>query len=157
MNWIKIVCPKCTAEAKLSLEDTNYSGPRRCWKCHETFTIRIENNRVTSCEPLSHEDFEKMMAAKKAEDKAREQGFTFSKREEPDTRQAPSQQQEFFRPPVHKDASGQTTPQKPGGTFPPERFNTFIPLEEPKETEKKPQKPKGPPPDRFNIFIPPQT
>jgi len=158
MNWIKIICPKCNAEAKLSLEDSNYSGPRRCWKCHEAFRIRIENNKVVSCEPMSHEEFEKVMAAKKAEDKAEAQGFTFSKREEPETRQeAPQQQQEFFRPPVQKEAAGRAASQKPGPTFPPDHFNTFIPVEEPKDTEKKPQKPKGPPPDRFNIFIPPQT
>ncbi len=70
MNFVKIVCPKCSAEAKLSLVDTTYIGPRRCWKCHEFFTITIQNNRVTSCEPLSKEEYERQQEAKKAAEKA---------------------------------------------------------------------------------------
>jgi hypothetical protein len=56
---IIIKCPKCDAETKLSLVDSSYEGPRRCWKCHELFTIKIENNELKSCEPLSQEEFEK--------------------------------------------------------------------------------------------------
>lgn len=63
-------CPKCGAEAKLSLADNNYSGPRRCWKCHEYFTITIVNNRVEFCEPLSKEDYERQLEAKKAQEKS---------------------------------------------------------------------------------------
>jgi hypothetical protein len=102
---IKIVCPKCTAETKISFVDGSYAGPRRCWKCHEYFTIRIENNQLLSCEPLSAEEFERQQAAKKAAEKSgggvgfsrQEQSefpqkagessrsdMNFSKREEPD-------------------------------------------------------------------------
>ena len=56
---IVIKCPKCEAEAKLSLVDSNYEGPRRCWKCRELFTIKIENDELISCEPLSQEEFDR--------------------------------------------------------------------------------------------------
>ena len=56
---IKIICPKCETEGSVSLADTTYEGPYRCWKCKELFTIRLENNELKSCEPLSQEEFEK--------------------------------------------------------------------------------------------------
>lgn len=56
---ITMVCPKCGAESKLSFVEDSYEGPRRCWKCRELFTIKIENNELISCEPLSQEEFEK--------------------------------------------------------------------------------------------------
>ena len=56
---IVITCPKCQAETKLSLVDADYEGPRKCWKCRELFTIKIKNNELVSCEPLSQEEFEK--------------------------------------------------------------------------------------------------
>jgi hypothetical protein len=70
MSMMTLKCPKCGAEAKLSLADNNYSGPRRCWKCHEFFTITIVNNRVTFCEPLSKEDYERQQEAKKTQEKS---------------------------------------------------------------------------------------
>ena len=56
---IVMTCPKCGAETKFSLVDSSYEGPRRCWKCRELFTIRIENDELVSCEPLSEEEFER--------------------------------------------------------------------------------------------------
>ena len=56
---ITIKCPKCGTDSKLSLIQTSYYGPHKCWKCKELFTIKIENNRVVSCVPLSQEEFEK--------------------------------------------------------------------------------------------------
>jgi len=56
---VKIKCPKCETEGSLSLVESNYQGPYRCWKCRELFTIRLENNKLKSCEPLSQEEFEK--------------------------------------------------------------------------------------------------
>ena len=56
---IKIKCPKCETEGSVSLADTTYEGPYRCWKCKELFTIRLENNELKSCQPLSQEEFEK--------------------------------------------------------------------------------------------------
>jgi hypothetical protein len=162
MPMIKIVCPKCQAEAKLSLVDANFSGPRRCWKCHEAFKLTIRSSQVTACEPMSTEEFDKWMAERKAEEKAGGGGMTFSKKEEAPARQdsQPSQPpQEFFRPKMDapsKPAAPKQGAIPPGDTFPPMKVSTFIPIEEIKDPPKKPQKPKGPPPERFNSFIPPQ-
>jgi len=56
---IKIKCPKCGSEGSLSLIESSYQGPYRCWKCRELFTIEIDNNELKSCEPLSQAEFEK--------------------------------------------------------------------------------------------------
>lgn len=56
---ITITCPKCNTDSKLSLIQSSYHGPHKCWKCRELFTINIENNAVTSCEPLSQEEFDR--------------------------------------------------------------------------------------------------
>jgi len=57
---VKIRCPKCDTEGGFSLAEPIYQGPYRCWKCRELFTIRIENNELKSCEPLSEEEFEQL-------------------------------------------------------------------------------------------------
>ncbi len=54
---VKIECPKCKNEKIISLVESSYQGPYRCWKCRELFTIRMENNELESCEPLSQEEF----------------------------------------------------------------------------------------------------
>ncbi len=56
---IKIKCPKCDTEGTLSLVESSYQGPYRCWKCRELFTIKLENNELKSCEPLSPEEYVK--------------------------------------------------------------------------------------------------
>lgn len=56
---LKIKCPKCETEGSVSLADSIYEGPYKCWKCRELFTIEIRNNELISCEPLSQEEFEK--------------------------------------------------------------------------------------------------
>ena len=56
---VKITCPQCKSEGSISLVESSYQGPYRCWKCRALFTIRMENNTLESCEPLSQEDFEK--------------------------------------------------------------------------------------------------
>ena len=56
---VKIKCAKCGTEGSLSLSDASYQGPYRCWKCRELFTIKMENNELKSCEPLSQEEFER--------------------------------------------------------------------------------------------------
>jgi len=55
----KITCPKCGTESSMSLTQMVFEGPYRCWKCKETFLIKIVSNKLESCEPLSQEDFEK--------------------------------------------------------------------------------------------------
>jgi len=56
---VKINCPKCNTDNSLSLVESSYQGPFRCWKCKELFTIKIENNELKSSEPLSQEEFER--------------------------------------------------------------------------------------------------
>ncbi len=62
---VKIKCPKCAAEGSLSLAESNYQGPYRCWKCRRLFTIKLEKNELQSCEPLSQKEFEKLQEMKK--------------------------------------------------------------------------------------------
>jgi hypothetical protein len=68
---IVITCPECGAETRLSLVLDSYQGPRRCWKCRATFLIKIEDNRLVACEPLSQEDFDKELEIKALKDKYR--------------------------------------------------------------------------------------
>jgi hypothetical protein len=162
MNMTKIVCPKCSAEAKLSLVDANYTGPRRCWKCHEYFTIAIENNRVTYCEPLSPEEFEKQQAAKKAAEKSgsgiafsgtenRQASFDFAERESRGGIEFAEQKktEEVEKPMeslwkslksfVPKETSAQPDPPKTASVYPPEKVRIFEPLH---ETNPEPEKPR---------------
>ena len=70
---IIIKCPECGAEAKLSLVNSSYEGPRRCWKCRALFSIKIENNEVISCEPLSQEEFDRQQEIQALKNKMRNQ------------------------------------------------------------------------------------
>ena len=70
---MKIVCPACDTEGSMSLVEPNYQGPYKCWKCRELFTIAIENNTVTSCEPLSQEEFERQQEIESLRDKFKRQ------------------------------------------------------------------------------------
>jgi len=56
---VKIKCPKCGTEGSFSLAESSYEGPYRCWKCRELFTIKMENNELKSCQPLSQEEFDR--------------------------------------------------------------------------------------------------
>ena len=56
---IKIKCPSCQTEGSMSMLEASYQGPYRCWKCRELFTITMENNEITSWEPLSQEELDK--------------------------------------------------------------------------------------------------
>ncbi len=54
---VKIKCLKCDTEGSFSLADPGYEGPYKCWKCREYFTIKIEDNELKSCEPITEEEF----------------------------------------------------------------------------------------------------
>ncbi len=151
MNMVKIVCPKCGAEKKLSLVETSYAGPQRCWKCHELYTITIMNNQVRSCEPLSEEEYQRQEEAKKAREKLG--NFRESAPEKPPLPEAAPEKFRTFVPP---ETSGQAEPGKAPAPKPaPDRFQTFIEPARLGEPEK-PEKSKTPP-DRFRTFIPPAT
>jgi len=54
---IKIKCLKCDTEGSFSLANKIYEGPYKCWKCRQYFTIKIEDNELKSCEPITEEEF----------------------------------------------------------------------------------------------------
>ena len=56
----KIKCPKCSIDGTISLLDTSYDGPYKCWKCRQLFAIKLKNNELQSCKSLSQEEFDKL-------------------------------------------------------------------------------------------------
>jgi hypothetical protein len=150
MSMMTIKCPKCGAEARLSLAN-NYSGPRGCWKCHESFTINIVNNQVTFCESSSKENRDGEQEAKKAPEKpqsvidsSRQEdadtfrqlagtsggGIDFSKQPQPElSPKTPEKPQDSKRLSL-KTPLSETEAQKPKPVFHPDRIQTFVPLED---------------------------
>jgi hypothetical protein len=49
----------------MSLLQSNYEMPYKCWKCKEYFTLTVEDNQIKSLVKLTAEDYQKM---KEAED-----------------------------------------------------------------------------------------
>ncbi len=70
---VKIKCPACQTEGSLSLVESTYEGPYRCWKCRALFTIALENNKLRSCEPLTEEELQKQQEIKALQDKLKRQ------------------------------------------------------------------------------------
>jgi len=68
-------CPACGAESKFSFVNNSYEGPRRCWKCHGLFKMRILNNVLIYCEPVSQEEFDRMQQAGELKAKYKKQPF----------------------------------------------------------------------------------
>ncbi|MFC1861117.1 hypothetical protein ACFLYL_02400 [Chloroflexota bacterium] len=66
---IKIECPTCQTEGSMSLVESGYEGPYRCWKCRALFTIALKNSELTHCEPLSEEELQRQQEIKAIEDK----------------------------------------------------------------------------------------
>ena len=66
---IKIACPECGTEGSFSLADPSYEGPYKCWKCRALFSIRIADNKLESCEPLSQEEFERQQEVQSLRDR----------------------------------------------------------------------------------------
>ena len=54
---VKIKCLECGTEGSFSLADPAYQGPYKCWKCRQYFTVKIEDNELKSCEPITEEEF----------------------------------------------------------------------------------------------------
>ena len=57
----KIVCPDCGEAKEISLIDSVYQGPYRCWNCRKLLFIKVENDEMVYHEPLSEEDLEKWL------------------------------------------------------------------------------------------------
>jgi hypothetical protein len=62
---IEIQCPECESIGKMSLAQTMYEGPYRCWKCRSLFLIVLANNKLQSIKPLSEEELEAWQALNK--------------------------------------------------------------------------------------------
>ena len=67
----KIKCPACQIEGTISLVETDYVGPYRCWKCRALFTVEIKNDELISYKCLSEEDLKKQQQMKELQDKFR--------------------------------------------------------------------------------------
>jgi hypothetical protein len=55
----RLRCPDCGTDSAVSLVDSVYEGPFRCWKCRGLFTVRIENDELKSYKPLKEEELAK--------------------------------------------------------------------------------------------------
>ena len=57
----------------MSLIESSYEGPYRCWKCRALFTIELKNDELIFCEPLSEEELQKQQEMKAIQDKLKRQ------------------------------------------------------------------------------------
>jgi len=55
---LTIRCPECGISGNISLSQSIYEGPYRCWKCRKVFMVRVEKDELKLCTPLSEEDFQ---------------------------------------------------------------------------------------------------
>ncbi|MGD9142611.1 MAG: hypothetical protein PVG61_02055 [Dehalococcoidia bacterium] len=55
---IEIECPDCQSVGKMSLAQTLYEGPYRCWKCRSLYKIVLANDKLQSIEPITEEELE---------------------------------------------------------------------------------------------------
>ena len=56
---LTIKCPGCATEGRISFVDPDFEGPYTCWKCHGLFSIKVQAGQLTSCQPLSREEFQR--------------------------------------------------------------------------------------------------
>jgi len=70
---VNIKCPKCETDGRFSLADPVYEGPYKCWKCRELFTIKLEDNELKSCQPITEEEFNRQQEIQALRDKFRKQ------------------------------------------------------------------------------------
>lgn len=57
---VKIKCPSCSTDGYMSLLESSYEMPYRCWKCKEFFTLKVEDNEVASMVKLSAEEYQRV-------------------------------------------------------------------------------------------------
>ena len=58
VEMFEIECPNCQAVRKMSLTQSIFEGPYRCWKCRSLYSIVIANKKLQSCKPMTEEEFE---------------------------------------------------------------------------------------------------
>jgi uncharacterized Zn finger protein len=59
---LKIQCPSCGTDSSMSLLKSSYEMPFRCWKCHEYFTLKVEDDVVQSLTKLTADEYQKIKA-----------------------------------------------------------------------------------------------
>ena len=57
----------------MSLIESSYEGPYRCWKCRALFSIELKNNKLIFCESLSEDELRKHQEMKAIQDKLKRQ------------------------------------------------------------------------------------
>ena len=62
---LKIKCPLCGTDSQMSLLQSSYQMPFRCWSCRNLFTLTVEDNQVKSLVGMSADEYAKY---KEAED-----------------------------------------------------------------------------------------
>ncbi len=70
---VNIKCPECQTEGTMSLVESSYEGPYRCWRCRALFTIELKDNKLRSCEPLGEDELQKQQEMKAIQDKLKRQ------------------------------------------------------------------------------------
>ncbi len=68
---VKITCPECKVDGSITLVDTSYEGPYKCWKCRQLFEVKLKNGAMQSCRKLSEEEFEKLQEIEALKNKYR--------------------------------------------------------------------------------------
>ena len=63
---LDIVCPECGSTGSISLIQSVYEGPYRCWKCRNLFQIRIDNEELSHCVPMSQDEFDRWEQERKS-------------------------------------------------------------------------------------------
>ena len=65
----KVTCPDCGTEGSISMLESDFEGPYMCWKCRSLYKLTLKNSILSSCEPLSQEEFDRMREIQKLKDK----------------------------------------------------------------------------------------
>jgi hypothetical protein len=69
MAIVNITCPKCNTNNGMSLLDKHFEGSFNCYRCHEHFLLVMDGGEVTSCTPMTQEEFIRQMELKKQRDR----------------------------------------------------------------------------------------
>ncbi len=70
---VKITCSACGTDGYMSLIDSDYHMPYRCWKCKEFFNLTVENNQVKSLVRLTPDEYQKLKEVEDARAKFKRQ------------------------------------------------------------------------------------
>jgi transposase-like protein len=54
-----IKCPACSSDSSFFIQKNVFSGPFRCWKCKELYTVKVKDGNLEKCEPYTQEALDK--------------------------------------------------------------------------------------------------